>query len=325
MFATALIMTAFATVPTRADEVISSISLLVEADIRIGEPCRAMDIEVTPYNSGYEVRDIVLIGDGQVWGSADVPRFTVYLKPEFGNSFAVSRSSIRIKGAEYEFGRWEENMNMYLIQMRLPSLREQVGEISETGWESLTIARWPEAYNAAYYEVQLFCDGRNRRTFKNVTANSMDFGSYMRSEGAYSYRVRAINRINTNVKSEWKESGVQVVNSGNVGQILESYPNLSSPDGPGQQAVQQIPYGWIAEGARWWYRNPDGGYTTSDWQYIDEKWYYFNAQGYMVTGWINWNEKYYYCDPVSGAMLANCVVPDGLGRRVDSTGAWIQY
>ncbi len=57
---------------------------------------------------------------------------------------------------------------------------------------------------------------------------------------------------------------------------------------------------------------------------IDNKWYYFNSEGYMVTGWIEWNDKSYYCDPSDGAMQVSKIIPDGSGRRVDSTGAWIQ-
>ena len=57
---------------------------------------------------------------------------------------------------------------------------------------------------------------------------------------------------------------------------------------------------------------------------MNGKWYYFDSVGYMVTGWIEWNGKYYYCRPVDGDMLVDTVVPDGSGRRVDSTGAWIQ-
>ena len=87
--------------------------------------------------------------------------------------------------------------------------------------------------------------------------------------------------------------------------------------GPGQ-------YGWILDKAGWWYRGGDGSYTVNDWQLIDGKWYYFNSSGYMVTGWIQWNGKSYYCDSVNGDMQVSKMIEDGSGRRVDSTGAWIQ-
>ena len=83
-------------------------------------------------------------------------------------------------------------------------------------------------------------------------------------------------------------------------------------------------YGWIQDGIRWWYRNPDGSWTANNWQLIDGKWYFFDSHGYMVTGWIDWEGKSYYCDPEGGQMLVSTVVPDGLGRRVDSTGAMIE-
>ena len=44
----------------------------------------------------------------------------------------------------------------------------------------------------------------------------------------------------------------------------------------------------------------------------------------MVTGWIEWNGKSYYCNQENGDMLVSAMVPDGSGRRVDSSGAWIQ-
>jgi len=43
---------------------------------------------------------------------------------------------------------------------------------------------------------------------------------------------------------------------------------------------------WILSGNRWWYRHADGSYTTSDWELINGKWYYFDGAGWMVTGWI---------------------------------------
>ena len=52
---------------------------------------------------------------------------------------------------------------------------------------------------------------------------------------------------------------------------------------------------------RWWYQNDDGSYTTNNWQQIDGKYYYFDAQGWM---------------------LSNTTTPDGY--QVGADGAWIQ-
>ena len=149
----------------------------------------------------------------------------------------------------------------------------------------------------------------------------------MRTEGTYTYRVRAVNSRKDTVKSEWAESGAAVVDSLNAEWVRQQYP-AAQGIGPGEPA-EEVPYyqdmyGWIPEGERWWYRNPDGSYTADDWQLIDGSWYFFDSRGYMVTGWIDWNGKTYYCDPDSGAMLVSTIVPDGLGRRVDSTGALME-
>lgn len=59
---------------------------------------------------------------------------------------------------------------------------------------------------------------------------------------------------------------------------------------------------WIQEQIGWWYRNADGSYPANKWQFINDKWYFFNKAGYMVTGWILSNNKWYYLD-TDGAML----------------------
>lgn len=48
---------------------------------------------------------------------------------------------------------------------------------------------------------------------------------------------------------------------------------------------------------KWWYRHPDGSCTKSDWEFIEGKWYYFDAEGWMVSGWVDWDGERYYCQP----------------------------
>lgn len=52
---------------------------------------------------------------------------------------------------------------------------------------------------------------------------------------------------------------------------------------------------------RWWYQHDDGSYTTNNWELIDGKYYYFDAQGWM---------------------LSNTTTPDGY--QVGADGAWVQ-
>ncbi len=309
------------------EDPIDRIELEVTADIQTGRKCSILDFEFTVLSDGCEVQDAELLNTNEVWGSQDVPRVKVYLRSEDGRTFSVKRSGTRIIGAESEYGYYDENLFVYILQLRFPSLREQVGGIAEASWDSTTTAVWSPAVNAGYYEVQLYRDEKRQGSAVQTESPNYDMGKYMRLEGAYYYKVRAVDRWNAAVRSRWTDSGRVTVDSAAAESIRQKYP-LPVGSGPlidlETQPYYQDMYGWIAEGSRWWYRNADGSYTTSNWQYIDGKWYYFDSKGYMVTGWIDWNGKSYYCDPESGAMLVNMVVPDGLGLRVDSTGALIE-
>lgn len=97
---------------------------------------------------------------------------------------------------------------------------------------------------------------------------------------------------------------------------------------------------WILSGNRWWYCHSDGSYTTSNWENINGKWYYFDAAGWMQVGWIYVNNTWYYLASdgsmvekgwhlidntwyymySSGAMAANTWTPDGY--YVSASGAW---
>ena len=93
---------------------------------------------------------------------------------------------------------------------------------------------------------------------------------------------------------------------------------------------------WILSGNRWWYRHGDGGYTKSDWEKIDGKYYYFDNAGWMVTGWQLIEGKWYYMDgsgvKVTNAWIGNYYVDDSgimatdtwVGNYyVDENGVWV--
>lgn len=332
MLAAALFLAVFSW-DAQADGVITSISLNVEADLKVGEKCHEDDITVTPRSDRYEVTDLEIMNESDYWGPLDMPKISVILTAEEGYSFSLNRSRIKINGGEYEFGRrWDYNDDQYQLIIRLPSLRKQVGAVENAGWTSLTEGAWNEAYNAGSYELRLYRDGKLLGFLPSVTENHFDFGSYMHKPGSYRYQARAVNASDSQIKSEWSElSAVSLVDQAGAEQIGSRYESLV-PAGvtePGQMAeiqakANEAVYGWILDGIGWWYRNPDGSYTAGNWQQIDGKWYYFDSRGYMATGWIDWDGKSYYCDPETGAMLVSTMVPDGLGRRVDSTGALIE-
>ena len=73
---------------------------------------------------------------------------------------------------------------------------------------------------------------------------------------------------------------------------------------------------WKKNSKGWWYEYDDGSYPKNEWKIINNKWYHFDKYGYMDES--KWIGDYYVGN--DGAMLSNCVTPDGY--TVDSTGKW---
>ena len=104
---------------------------------------------------------------------------------------------------------------------------------------------------------------------------------------------------------------------------------------------KQEPDKWIRSSGRWWYRHGDGTYTRSDWEYIGNKWYYFDQNGWMITGWQKVKGSWYYMES-NGARVADgwkwinnkCYYFDKNGKMaadtwidgsyVDASGVWIK-
>ena len=112
-------------------------------------------------------------------------------------------------------------------------------------------------------------------------------------------------------------------------------------DGAWVKAKQNEPDNWIQSSGRWWYRHGDGTYTRSDWEYIGNKWYYFDQNGWMITGWQKVKGSWYYMES-NGARVADgwkwinnkCYYFDKNGKMaadtwidgsyVDASGVWIK-
>lgn len=306
---------------------LKEVVITVENDFKVGERLTENDVEVTTRSDRYSVGDIEIMNEIDVWGCSDTPEIEVTLEAEDGYYFSVVKSTINVKGGTYISGT-KKGATTIILKIKLPSLREQMGEIREAHWSSQTTGSWSETFNAGYYELRLYRDGRSVGDYQNTVGTSFDFAPMMTRAGTYSYRVRGVNAQDNGKKSDWREADGSVYVDEATAQQFRSLYGTPVPEGvtePGQLVNQQNQqYGWILDHVGWWYCNGDGSYTTSNWQMIDGKWYFFDSKGYMVTGWIDWSGKSYYCMPESGDMLVNAMVPDGSGRRVDSTGAWIQ-
>lgn len=94
-------------------------------------------------------------------------------------------------------------------------------------------------------------------------------------------------------------------------------PEVLNSGGPGSIGE------WKQEAdGRWWYRNPDGSYTSGDWQLIEDKWYYFDKEGYMLSdAWVDGSEGKRYRLSASGDMLVSQeVTVDGVMYSINENG-----
>lgn len=70
--------------------------------------------------------------------------------------------------------------------------------------------------------------------------------------------------------------------------------------------------GWTKVNGQWRYRRSNGKYATNCWEYLNQKWYCFDARGNMRTGWyFESQDGYWYYLKPDGAMALGWIEVDG--------------
>lgn len=290
---------------------ISSVSLTIKAEIQPETDFGSEDIEIETSSDRFSVDGYEIMNEGFEWEHDTVPQLRITLTADDDYYFKVlSKDQLKLKGdgAEFVKGTRQNSSQTLLLEVKLNSLANTVGEITSVQLSQDGIASWPAAMNAGSYEVKVYrgtkAVGASLQT-DSATINCQE--RMTKGDESYSVRVRALNKNDTSVDSDWKESNSVYISSQQAEQFRA---NPLSATGAWEQEAD----------GRWRYRGVDGNYLANAWQQIAGKWYFFDETGYMHTGWVAWEGKYYYCSE-SGEMLTDCMTPDSY--LVGSDGAWI--
>ena len=201
---------------------------------------------------------------------------------------------------------------------------------SDIYWkEKGIVAQWEEVEDASKYEVRLYRDDTYVSGSEvDTKKTSYNFKSKIKSEGYYTFRVRAIAKNKKFTSSGWSDYSEEML----ITQAeIDEWAKLS--DAAKEQAKENVNTGGSGpgDGAGWksnqsgsWYQRTDSSYPVNQWEQIGGVWYYFNAEGYLYTGWLTTAEgKTYYLQPSNGAMVTGSQTIDGTGYNFEDSGALI--
>ncbi len=315
MLGITILITALPFTSMASTRTINSVTIDISSGIESGND---VDVNVSTDSDMYHIDKVSVTNEPDVdWADGDQPILSVYLMADddYTFSYGLSNKDVNIRGTKGTAIRGQMSNSYLKLFIVLDDLKDKVSNyelnlcdlnVSALEWDEMHgTARWGAANDAASYQVKLYRGSSPITSIITGKEPSYDFSSYMTKAGNYSYKVRAISY--SSLYGSWEKSGSLHVTSDDAAKISSG---LTGPGGSGS---------WLSDDKGWWYRNADRSNTVNNWQYINDKWYYFNESGYMVTGWVNWKTKWYFCGH-DGAMDSNTTTPDGY--HVGNDGAW---
>ncbi len=271
----------------------------IQPDTRFGEE----DVEVDVGNGKYTYDYYEINNDGFGWTENDVPDLTIYLNADEGYYFSMTKASaVDLTGATYVKATRKNSSEVLALQVKLPSLGEQVSDLEEVVITSSGYVYWNEVTGAGSYELRVYRNGNLCGTMDFRTTDTVyNLQNVMTRSGTYQAKVRPCNKVRPENKGDWVESGLIRISAEEANAIRE-----------GMELELPLKGEWKYDADNgWWYQYEDGTYAADSWQQIDGHWYCFDERGYLRTGWIEWEGKEYYCKEGTGEMLTNTMTPDG--------------
>ena len=286
---------------------IKSVSFSISGNIEIETKMGEEDLTITASNSKYYYDYYEVENTGFRWSSDDVPEIKVYFQAEDGYQFYISNASqITVKGGTYKSAERQNSATTLVVTVTLPSLANQVYAVENPTFANNGVVSWEASEGAGSYEVRLKRGTSSVGGVQEVNGTtSIDMSQYMYKEGDYVASVRACNKLDPSVKSEWTDTSTVHVTSAMADEFKQRKEDLVSA---GE---------WIQDSNGWWFKLPDNTYPQSAWRKIRNIWYYFDSNGYMVKGWQQIGDGWYYFDTDTGAMWYNTTTPDGGKLGID--------
>ncbi len=278
-----------------------TVSGVIEVDTKMGEE----ELSIHTSGSRYSLDHYEVQNEGFRWSIEDTPIIKIYLTADDGYYFRITKASqVRLNGATYVSAARENGAYTLVVQVKLPSLETQVGDIENVTLQG-GVCTWTEAVGAGSYEVKFMRNGTTLGGNQIVTETSYDGTRFMTKAASYHCMVRALNFKDAGIKGHWVDS---------------NYVNVTEAQAKAQKeanAEERSAGTWIEGDGHWCFQLPSGEYVASSWRQINDYWYIFDENGWMRTGWYLDGEKWYYLDQETGAMWKNAVTPDGYTVGID--------
>ena len=295
-------MAVFMAVPAMAaTKNITSVNLVVDANVKPGTRYGDESIDVTSKDSNYSFDYYEVENTGHEWSREDIPQIIIYLRADDGYRFSLTKASdVKLKGATYIKASKQESSTILKITVKLNPLVEHVDDMTNVLLTDNGYGMWDAVPGAATYEFRLYRNGDGIGvTLLTTSATEYNFQNMMSRPGTYQMKIRPVNGFNTSNKGEWMESNLVEVSKEQAAAIRN-----------GEAGGRPLRAEWKSNENGTWYEWEDGSYPMNQWLEIEDNWYFFDGNGYMKTGWVEWNGKQYYCNR-AGILQRNTTTPDG--------------
>ena len=294
---------------------ITSIKLELKDNLQLGSALdEEEELEIDTTADNYSVTEWEIDNEGFTWEPEHTPRVNVKISTEDDYYFSVSKDKVKIRGDEATvYKTKKEDSQTLIVTLDLKPMSERVGPI-EYAYLNGTVATWAPAQGAIAYEIYLYRDSRAVGSKRITTETSYDFGTAIRKDGEYYYKVRATGGEGIK-EGRFTESESKYVSPSDAVALAASAKDAA------QNQPEVTPGQWVQDQNGWRFVHPDGSQTANNWEFINNKWYFFGENSYMATGWVQWKELWYYMGP-DGDMQTNYQTPDGHMVNGDGVMIW---